>query len=171
MRLILSPDPARPTDEWRVDPTSNQIIINKKPAADFEDLFSQLVQAKKASIDATYDGELSFGTPLDKLTAATFTIKLNSLEFPTAVPGSKGKQKPFGLESFKCIIGRPRLGLFPARGDSLTVDLAACAVVADGDRIQDVSSLVEFLLTRRHINVTSYLVDDELVKVELETDA
>lgn len=171
MRLILSPNAERPTDEWRVDPTSSQLVINKKPSAGYADLFSQLVQAKKASIEATYDGDFSAGMALDKLTVAAFTIKPNPLAFPAAVSGTKGKQKTFALESFKCIIGRPQLGLFPSRGVPLTVDLAACSVVIDGERVQDVSSLVEFLFTRLHINVTPYQVEDVLVKVELETNA
>jgi hypothetical protein len=61
--------------------------------------------------------------------------------------------------------------MFPRSGAPVTVDLAECAVVADGDLIEDANSFIEFLLTRLHIDVTPYQVDDELVKVELETDA
>ncbi|AWM36725.1 hypothetical protein C1280_06620 [Gemmata obscuriglobus] len=170
--MILSPDPLRPTDEWRVDPTSDKLRLNEHPLADHNELFAQLLQAKKAGVEAIYDGVIDgVGTPLDKLTVADFTVRPNSPVTPPPRRGAEGKQKTFGLSSFKCIIGRPHLGLFPSRGQAVTIDLASCAVVADGDPLQDAGGLIDFLLTRSNINVTPYLVGGALVQVEMETDA
>lgn len=171
LRLKLSPDPARKTDEWLVDPTSSQVTVNKEAATSTE-VFVQLFQAESASIKATYDGEFSdVGVPLEKLTVADITVVAAPAEFPTALPSAGRKEKTFKLESCKGTVGRAnKISLVPRSGAVLRVNLATCAVVADDDLVKNATELMKFLISRRDINVIHYKLDGALVKVELETD-
>ena len=173
LRLKLSPDANRVTDEWLVDPTSKQITINSNATVAPTDLLVQLLQARTASMDATYTGEISAtGTPLDNVTVANFTVETGVLPFQTVVPTAGEKQKTFALESFNCVVGRlTHLSMVPSAGAILSVNPAVCAIVTDDRLAKDTRELLEFLLSRRRINATPYVDNGIVVKLELETDA
>jgi len=171
LRLKLSPDPKRKTNEFLVDPSSKSVTVNKRLVTSTE-LFAQLFQAKTASIDAKYDGGFSdVGVPLEKITEADLVIEMAAITFLTEVPSGGEKQKTVKLDSCNGVVGGTKsLSLVPRVGAKQKVKLTTCVVIVDDEVVADATQLVRFLMSRRDISMTPYLDGSNLVKVELETD-
>jgi hypothetical protein len=172
LRLILSPEVSRPTDEWLIDPSSKDLTINGVPNDGPEGLFTSLWEASDARIEADYQGAFDDGNrPLDSIVAADFKMTKSEVLLKGNTSDSGDKQKTFNLESFSGIVGSTtHFRLTPRLGDRVVINPITCILTIDDRPVTSFKELMRFFLSRLHITAAPFVSGDSIVKVAFETN-